>query len=250
MNKNCTSSGGYLKQLFKKISRQDRSQENDLKAQNSSSKKLIEIQKMFQKDYQIIENTKKRNQKNKEKINKSQRTIKSNTKLFHSNISSNNTSNKLLSPSHSLNKNLDKNTSNDNTFEQKLKYRKITHYSQPKNLKNKIIKRINVNSNINNTFKYLPGNKIDNIFSSSYFLNSQYKDNSRSLSTIFKGNKNVSNGKNIFEKKKFMEKLRIKDISKKYIGFNNTIYESINDIDNIKRKIALKNYMNKNDFFY
>lgn len=64
---------------------------------------------MFQKDYQIIENTKKRNQKNKEKINKSQRTIKSNTKLFHSNISSNNTSNKLLSPSHSLNKNLDKN---------------------------------------------------------------------------------------------------------------------------------------------
>ena len=243
-------SGGYLKQLFKKISRQDRSQENDLKAQNSSSKKLIEIQKMFQKDYQIIENTKKRNQKNKEKINKSQRTIKSNTKLFHSNISSNNTSNKLLSPSHSLNKNLDKNTSNDNTFEQKLKYRKITHYSQPKNLKNKIIKRINVNSNINNTFKYLPGNKIDNIFSSSYFLNSQYKDNSRSLSTIFKGNKNVSNGKNIFEKKKFMEKLRIKDISKKYLGFNNTIYESINNIDNIKRKIALKNYMNKNDFFY
>ena len=37
-------------------------------------------------------------------------------------------------------------------------------------------------------------------------------------------------------KKKFMEKLRIKDISKKYIGFNNTIYESINDIDNIKGK--------------
>ena len=211
-------SGGYLKQLFNKISRQKQSKENDLKAQNSSCKKLIEIQKMFQKDYQIIEKTKKINQKNKEKISKSQRSIKSNSKLFHSNIGS---------------------------------YRKITNYNQPKNLKNKIIKRINLNSNINSSFKYLPGNKIDNIYSSSYIHNSQNKDNSRSLSSIFKGNKNISNGKNIFGKKKFIEKLRInKDIFKRNLGLNSTKYESINNIDNLKRKITLKNYMNKNDFFY
>ena len=244
-------SGGYLKQLFNKISRQKQSKENDLKAQNSSCKKLIEIQKMFQKDYQIIEKTKKINQKNKEKISKSQRSIKSNSKLFHSNIGSCNPSHKLASPSYSQKKKLDQNASNDNTFEQKLKYRKITNYNQPKNLKNKIIKRINLNSNINSTFKYLPGNKIDNIFSSSYIHNSQNKDNSRSLSSIFKGNKNISNGKNIFGKKKFIEKLRInKDIFKRNLGLNSTKYESINNIDNLKRKITLKNYMNKNDFFY
>ena len=244
-------SGGYLKQLFNKISRQKQSKENDLKAQNSSCKKLIEIQKMFQKDYQIIEKTKKINQKNKEKISKSQRSIKSNSKLFHSNIGSCNPSHKLASPSYSQKKKLDQNTSNDNTFEQKLKYRKITNYNQPKNLKNKIIKRINLNSNINSSFKYLPGNKIDNIFSSSYIHNSQNKDNSRSLSSIFKGNKNISNGKNIFGKKKFIEKLRInKDIFKRNLGLNSTKYESINNIDNLKRKITLKNYMNKNDFFY
>ena len=240
-------SGGYLKKLFNKISRQSLSQENDLKAQNSSSKKLIEIQKIFQKDYQIIENTKKRDQKNKEKISKSQRTIKSNTKLFHSNISSYNPLNKLSSPSHSLQKKLDKNPSNDNAFVPKLKYRKIMHYNQPKNLKSKIIKRINLYSNINNTFKYLPWDKSDNIFSSS----SQYKDNSRSLSNIFKGNKNVCNGKNIFEKKKFIEKFRInKDILKKNLWLNSTKYESNNNINNLKKKITLKNYMSKNDFFY
>ena len=193
---------------------------------------------------------KKRNQKNKEKISKSQRSIKSNTKLFHSNISSCNPSHKVSSPSHSQQKKLDKNTSNDNNFEQKLKYRKIINHNQPKNLQNKIIKRINLHSNINNTFKYLAGNKIDNIFSSSYIHNSQYKDNSRSLSSIFKGNKNISNDKNIFEKKKFIEKLRInKDIFKRNLGLNSTKYESINNIDNLKRKITLNNYMNKNDFF-
>jgi hypothetical protein len=246
-------SGGYLKQLFNKISRQNQSQENDLKAQNSSCKKIIEIQKMFQKDYQKIENTKKRNQKNKENISKSQRTIKSNSKLFRSNISSCNPSNKFSSPSpsHSLHKKLDKNTSNDNTFEQKLKYRTIIHYNQSKNLKNKIIKRINLNSNISNSFKYLLENKINNINSSSYIKNSQYKDNSRSISSIFKGNKNACDGKYIFEKKKFIEKLRInKDISKKNLWNNSTKYESINNTSNLNRKIALKNYMNKEDFFY
>jgi len=245
-------SGGYLKKLFNKISRQERSQENDLKAQDSSSKKLIEIQKMFQKDYQIIENNKKRNQKNKERINKSQRTIKPNSKYFSSNASSCNPSNKFSSPSNSLQKKLDKNTlSNNDTFDLKLKFKKIMH-NQPKNLKNKIIQKINLNSNINNTFKYLYGNKIDNIFSSSYIHNSQYKDNSRSLSSIFKGNKNSSYSKNIFEKKKFIEKLRInKAIYKNNLGLNSsTKYESTNNIDNLKRKIILKNYMNKNDFFY
>jgi len=245
-------SGGYLKKLFNKISRQERSQENDLKAQDSSSKKLIEIQKMFQKDYQIIENNKKRNQKNKERINKSQRTIKPNSKYFSSNASSCNPSNKFSSPSNSLQKKLDKNTSSNNdTFDLKLKFKKIMH-NQPKNLKNKIIQKINLNSNINNTFKYLYGNKIDNIFSSSYIHNSQYKDNSRSLSSIFKGNKNSSYSKNIFEKKKFIEKLRInKAIYKNNLGLNSsTKYESTNNIDNLKRKIILKNYMNKNDFFY
>jgi hypothetical protein len=240
-------SGGYLKKLFNKISRQSLSQENDLKAQNSSSKKLIEIQKMFQKDYQIIENTKTKNQKNKEKISKSQRTIKSNTKLFRPNISSCNPLNKLSSPSHSIQKKLDKNPSNDNAFEPKLKYKKIIHYNQPKNLKSKIIKRINLCSNINNPFKNLPGNKSENIFSSS----SQYKDNSRSISSIFKGNKNAFDGKYIFEKKKFIEKLRInKDISKKNLWNNSTKYESINNTSNLNRKITLKNYMNKKDFFY
>ena len=198
----------------------------------------------------ILLRKKKRNQKNKEKISKSQRSIKSNTKLFHSNISSCNPSHKVSSPSHSQQKKLDKNTSNDNNFEQKLKYRKIINHNQPKNLQNKIIKRINLHSNINNTFKYLAGNKIDNIFSSSYIHNSQYKDNSRNLSSIFKDNKNISNDKNIFEKKKFIEKLRInKDIFKRNLWLNSTKYESINNIDNLKRKITLKNYMNKNDFF-
>lgn len=53
-------SAGYLKQLYKKIIKQNQMREINPNPEDNSSKKLIEIQKTFKKDYRKIENLKKK----------------------------------------------------------------------------------------------------------------------------------------------------------------------------------------------
>ena len=218
-------SGRYLKQLYHKIVKQNQIQESNGKPEINTNKKLIEIEKIFKKDYRKIENLKKINEKENEK----QINNKTQTKFFYPSIIDYNKNNKYKNSHSSLD--IKKNN-------------KYLPFKLSKNIKNKNGIEIKLNPNINNTLNILREPiKRDNNSMSSIGHNSNYLTSRECLNnTLLKTNINVNR---FFSNKKIRTN---KFLIKKKLFFNSTNGNIINE--NLKKKKTLKNFLSKEDFFF
>ena len=239
-------SGGYLKQLYNKIAKQNQMQESTPEPENRN-KKLIEIQKAFKKDYRKIESLKKNIQDKSQNINinidnnTERNRKKSIPKFFYPSIINFNNikhidNSNLLSIGKEntkiINKNIKKNVST--TF-------KLTKNLKKNNL-DKNIFLINKKKNIINK---------DNSFGNSFVYKSKYLSSGNSLNNSVSKKKKKKNtnskDKNIFNKINYSGK----NLIKKKLNFNSTNRNSNNNYSNMGDKIhSSKNYLDKTDFFF
>ena len=288
-------SAGYLKQLYKKIIKQNQAREINPVPEDNSNKKLLEIQKMFKKDYRKIENLKKKgeieniiehiniNNSHNSKYNNNlpERNNKRQPKfLYPSIINFNHDNNKHLNlniNSSSSMQNIRKTeiTKNNKIEPKKENYKKIKSYILRKKLKNENIKTHK------NNLHYLNSNNIDNkkktniisdIFKKDYNFSNTFTFNNKCLSSGNSVNNSIiKDKKSILIKKEanmFNKRLKNKNgsninninnsnlIMKKKLFFNSIISNSNNKNKNtfnknsLKRKVSLKNFLEKTDFFF
>ena len=229
-------SAGYLKQLYQKINKQNQIRETNPNPENESNKKLLEIQKIFKKDYRKIECLRK-----KEQIKVQENNI-NNKKIILS--YKENKQPKFLYPSiinyKKINNNLMKNKTTINKpfiLNKQLKKNYINEYDLYSNINNK--------TNIVNTLKKYYN--LNNLSS-----HKKYLSNDNSLNTTIAKDKKLKikqdkyyfdsileNKDNTFKKNLIFEYSSISG-NKDSNGFNK----------NIKNKIIFKNFLDKKDFFF
>jgi len=218
-------SGRYLKQLYHKIVKQNQMQDSNGKQLINNNKKLIEIEKIFKKDYRKIENLKKINEKDNEK----QINNKTQTKFFYPSIIDYNKNNKYKNSHSSLD--IKKN-------------KKYLPFKLSKNIKKKNGVEIKLSPNVNNTLNILrePIKKDNNSMSSIGYNSNNLTARECLNNTLLKTNINVN--RNFCNKKIKVNKF----LFKKKLFFNSTNGNSLNG--NLKKKKTLKNFLSKEDFFF
>ena len=237
-------SAGYLKQLYRKITKQNQIRETNPNIENTNSnKKLIEIQKIFKKDYRKIECL-----KNKEKIN----SINIYNNSYHYNKTNfsdrgKKSHNKFLYPSI-----INFKKSHFNLFKSKEK-------DKIKEIKPLILKNKLNNEYINKYYLYSDrNNKTNNVnffknhnLKDFYFYQNLLSDENSINSTISKDKKSIKIPR---DKSNFNQGIKNKDRKIKKKLLFSSIYANGDSKDNsfnknTKNKI-LKNFLDKKDFFF